>query len=471
MENVHFCRKQFTSCFEVAWLLSEAIQLQQVSLSPVLAKRKSSRSSSRVIKTSSPRNKFDEEEGEVRGRVKSLTDVKKESFAAWCALRTARQAHLARESLQRLTSQLYNPDLAKTIPDKAMADMPDCALLELRPGESVLGSLLGSCETLPVDLLVPSLQSVRPAGMTWFHVVSHAYCILVRCFWPHGLPSHTSTSSPPPTHTLTPSLHAKYHALASFLQQHCPTFSTACSLPSLPPSLFPLPTTTTRGATTIGGGLSRPSDCPPHLRAGEGEVTVVWYRPPAHSQLLNEVRARGNVLSTQAMDLEREASRQGAGLENTTTSGDLILKMDDTGSEVERREETSREKVAATAEMPTSNDNIILGLFGFNQKAVRPPQTSSTTITPSVQVFQVCVNSTGLRRLQEVWTDISTAAQEYLDGHVTGRPVSRSPSRLRKQAEKTQKIHAGLQVLYPMYMYIHTSVLHDCAPLFPNRLN
>ena len=228
------CRNQFTSCFEAAWLLSEAIQLQQVS-SPVLAKRKSSRSSSRMLRTISRGNKTEEGEGETRGRVRSLTDVKKESFAAWCSLRTARQAHLARERFQSLTSQLHTPELAKTLPDKALADMPDFALLELCPGESVLGSLLSSCETLPVDLLVPSQQSVRPAGLTWFHVVSHAYSILIRCFWPPNLPSHTSTSSPPLPHTLTPSLHAKYHALASFLQQHCPLFSTSCSHPQPPP--------------------------------------------------------------------------------------------------------------------------------------------------------------------------------------------------------------------------------------------
>lgn len=461
-------RKQFTSCFEVAWLLSEAIQQRQesslaslVSHSSSVAKPKTTRSSSRMKISSS----HHEEDG--HGSKRSLTGVR-DAYVAWCALKTARQAHLARESFQRLTSQLHNPDLAKPIPEKLLVDLPDFALLDLCSSDTVLSSLLRSTEMMPVDLLVPSAQVTRAAGLTWFQVVSLTYSILTRCFWPADLPQHSTWSLH--THTLTPSLHSKYHSLVSFLQQHCPAFSTSCSLPSLPPSLLPNPMPPKNQDTDhdVGGGLTRsslsPSSSAPlaHLRASDGEITVVWYRPPANSGQENISRSTAKTKMSASGDKELDTSPDGAG--NREMDQEEAISGVPISSASESEALTTKKDDLAHREAMDASQDTVLGLFGFNQKAVKPPQPTATTTTPSVEVFPVRISSAALSRLREEWQELSTAAQGYLDGHVTGRPISRSPSRLRKQAEKTQRIHAGLQVHVCTCIYpLHTGhITHDC---------
>ena len=403
------CSEQFVCCFEVAWLLSEAIEERVVTSLPQAVKSKSSRSSSCVPTKAASR-------GEDIVRVKSMPDVKKKVvYTAWCALKTAQQALHARDNFQNLATQLHNPDLAKPIPQKTLADLPEFALLELCGSDhSLLTGLLTSSDIPSIDLLVPSGQTVLPATLTWCHVVAHTYAVLVRLFWP------TDLSPLPRTHTLTSSLHTQFTALATFLNKHCPSFSASCSLSALPPSLLPSHNSPA-GTATQGGSGGGPIAAPlHHLRASDNELTVVWYKPPANCQLLQYIASVRPKLSSVHVVGEQDSNcpvnPDGKSVDTETTP-------------------------TGTASRDLSGD-IILGVFGFNQRAVK----STSTTCPAVEVFTVRSSTSHLTQLQETWEELSVAAQGYLDGHLSGRPVSRSPSRLRKQAEKTQRVHAGLQV-------------------------
>lgn len=375
-------------------------------------------------------NPYRQEEGDAREK-KSLTELRKDAYAAWCALKTAQQAHLARDHFQHLTSQLHKSDLTKDIPEKLLVELPDFALIDLCGSiNSTMSHLLASIEALPIDVLIPSAQMTQRAGLTWFQVMAYTYSILTRCFWPTDLPHHHPLW-PLHTHPLTPSLHAKYHSLMLFLQKHCPSFSATCSLPSLPPSLFP---TSQNDKSPLRGRVTNTTPSAPstrslsHLRASENEVTVLWYRPPAGSQLLLVGGAKAGTDELTQPKVSGEDEAQVNGIAGNGVKNDEQSLPDADGC-------------------PDSGD-VILGLFGFNQKAVKPPQpnATSTTVTPHVEVFNVSVSSVGLGVLQDKWQDLSSATQEYLGSHVTGRPISRSPSRLRKQAEKTLRLQAGLQV-------------------------
>ena len=388
---------------------------EAVTSSPVLtrsSKVKTSRSTTSLAatankKTSSPRLAG---EGERGGRRQLPEGMKRGAYTAWCALKTARQAQLARESFQSLSSQLHHPELAKTLPDKALGELPDFALLELGRGESgedeSLASLLltTSDSPPPLDALLSTAQLVQTqGGLTWFQVLGLSYSILVRCFWPPA--SGPVASWLPHTHTLTSSLHTRCHALLSFLHQHCPTFATSCTLPTLPPSLIPTPTPS-KMPPPGGPILGAPSLH--HLRASDAEVTVVWCRPPPNSP-----------------------TRLNAGGSHDHPDDVMAGSRD-------------------------QQDYVVVGVFGFNQRSLKQPQPGSTGI-PAVEVFSVRMRSGDLGRLREVWDELLEAAQDYLGGRLSGRPVSRSPSRLRKQAEKTQRIQAGLQV--PQIMMIDLYIL------------
>ena len=359
--------------------------------------------------------------------------MKRTAYAAWCALKTSRQALVAGERLQQLTAQLNNPDLAKRVPEKALSDMPDFSLLHLcKRDNSIINSLLNSSDTLPVDLLLPSAQRVVCGGLTWFQVVTHTYGILTHCFWPPDMVTTLSSSLLPRIHTLTPSLHTEYHALVCFLNKHCPLFLSSCSLPSLPTSLLP-PPPAHQGTTTAAG--PHPLTAPPtnHLRASDGEVTVVWYTPPADSALLQHT-------SKMRRDTETSAGREEL---SKTTSESKTKQVTPT---LTATNETTPSRPVHTRngshDMSCDGD-IIFGVFGFNQRSVKPHPSSPA----AVEVFTARLTASDLTQLRQMWQELSVAAKDYLDEHLSGRPISRSPSRLRKQAEKTQKIQAGLQVI------------------------
>ena len=275
--------------------------------------------------------------------------------------------------------------------------MPEFALFDLANiGEDhTLSHLISSSETVPGDILLPSAQSVSPSTtqLTWFQVVSYTYSLLTGCFWPY---SHTSLST---THTLTGSLHTRYLAMAEFLNRHLPLFPSSLLTPSLPPSLL---------ADSPNSHKAPPLS---HLRAGENEVGVVWYTPSPNSHLHKHI------------------------VTSLSKTGDVVEGSHDAGGGSH------------------DQDDIILGVFGFNHKSVRPPQPG---VTPSVEVHTVCVSSSHLAQLRETWRELAEAARSYLDDRLSGRPISRSPSRLRKQAEKSQQVQANLQVCVYTSIHAHT---------------
>lgn len=371
-------------------------------VSPVsthVSKRKISRSTATITTTTTKKTSSTQlASEEVKKPTPSEVKSKKDIYMAWCCLKTAQHAHLARETFKTLTSQLHHPELAKTIPDKALTDIPEFVLLECdHSNDDILTYLLTSKDApLPIDILVPSAQMVQSRGLTWFKIVAFTYSILSRCFWP-STTSDQNGRSFSSIHSLTSSLYTRYYTLISFLHKHCPLFATSCTLPSLPPSLV-TPSSPTK--TTPGGVIFYPQSPSSlrHLQANDREMTIVWYKPSCDSPLL--------LLNIRSRDHD-----------------DVMVGSRD------------------------QDDDIILGVFGFNQKALKQPKIDSTSI-PSVDVFNVHIRATDLEHLKQRWEELSDTAQNYLDSHLSGRPVSRSPSRLRKQAEKTQQIQAGLQVQY-----------------------
>ena len=334
-------------------------------------------------------------------------------YTAWCAMRTAQQSLLSRQSLLLLTSQLHNPDLARPLPEKALSCLPDFALLELCASNTLLDTLLLSQDLIPCDLLSPSAQTAQAAGLTWFRVVTYASSLLQMCFWPSSLSRGSGWTLH--YHSLTPSLHAKFLCLASFLQQNCTIFSKSCLLPTLPPSLLspsPPKNQPPMGSPTRTVAPPNP-DTLSHLSAREGEVAVLWLHPPLHPH-----------------------SHTGAG---KPSDGAASPSRDEDGAT-----SPSREKDGGVS----SREQRIIGLFGFNSKAVKPHPPPSA-LAAGIEVHSVSLSLAALSQLQEEWQELVGAAQGCLDGRVTGRPISRSPSRQRKHLEKTQRIQAGLQVSRP----------------------
>ena len=329
---------------------------------------------------------------------------KREAYTAWCALKTAQHSFQARENFKNLVCQLSHQDLAKPLSDKALRDIPEFALFELCSDgdDQTLSHLLSSMESIPVDSLLPSAQGagLNPRGLTWFQVLSLAHSLLSRCFWP-GDGSYGSLSH---AHSLTDHLVRQYQALDSFLQRHLPLFSASCSLPSLPPPLLP-DTQTLKSPLPLG-----------HLKASECEMTVVWYRPQGNTQLVSSVKRRW-----------QSAERDLAGT-------DSLKPQEKTDDVIEE----SSDIVGGSHDA----DDIILGLFGFNQKPVKLPQPGMP-VTPAVEVFAATLSVSDLARLKDSLRELLEATQ----GHrVSGRPISRSPSRLRRQVEKNQREQASLQV-------------------------
>jgi hypothetical protein len=161
-------------------------------------------------------------------------------------------------------------------------------------------------------------------------------------------------------------------------------------------------------------------------------MTVVWYRPQPNSPFalhISSDKRAGLPLKKPRNDL---GSADRATLRETAVPDEVMSKSHDLND--------------VTSGSRDQKDDIILGLFGFNQKAVKPPPQSGPPVTPAVEVFAVSVRSGDLDQLRHTWRQLSGAAQGLLDNRLAGRPISRSASRQRKQVEKNQQVQASMQV-------------------------
>ena len=195
-----------------------------------------------------------------------------QSYLGWCAVKTAPSCLLGLEKLQQASAELHNKELVKGIPDKHLAALPDCTLLEVCGSSRLMERLLSGDELLvPLDRLLPLAQSpTNPHRLTWFTLLGHFSHQLQRCFFWQPLSSSSTSSSSSKwglhshslTHLLTPSL----IPLREFLSSRCSLFSSQCSLPSVPTILL----------QTASNSPAAPLAEFSHLSAKEPEASIIW---------------------------------------------------------------------------------------------------------------------------------------------------------------------------------------------------
>ena len=331
----------------------------------------------------------------------------RESYLAWCMLKSALQCHNASQQLRALSSELHNEEVTKPLTDKVLDDLPDFALLDLCPMENSL-DLLAMEEGVvppPIEMMLPSAQHTDTTGLTWFKIIRYFCKLLYACFWQkNSLDVISSTCSPWMLHysERSPSTYSKCKALLLFLSQHCPPFK-SCRLPSVPP-VVSLSSTAQRpsgGAQSAAGGQQADA----HLTATDNELTVVWAKP----------------------------------YPSVSTPFPSALAAD---GKVKDQNETEKDK-EKTSKADDDDEEEIIGIFAFNQRAVRsalPPNLSSF----GFESYTVRTTTGKLSRLHKVWQELTAASNSVLvESRSSTRPISRSPSK-QKRMEKPFKVPSEL---------------------------
>ena len=242
-------------------------------------KRSSSRASLKTSQQEPERGKTHKAEKEW------AKEREREAYNAWALVKTALQTQSAVHNLQLLTSELHNQEATKPIPDKVLAELPGFALLDLCQSKDLLSALTTSLEPPSIQTLAPGSQLPQPAGVSWFRVAVYAEGLLQQCFWQKAtLVSDTDWGLH--YHSLTASVYTKCCAVVEFLSKHFSHFVKKSTLPPPPslllsstPSSSSVPPATPLPPTLLGGQSVTPPQTEAHLTAGDGEVSVVWYRP------------------------------------------------------------------------------------------------------------------------------------------------------------------------------------------------
>ena len=338
----------------------------------------------------------------------------RETYLAWCMVKSAVQSHSVSHQLRALSVELHNEDVVKGLTDKAVDDLPDFALNDLCPSETLLQVLATDEQGLPpIELMLPTAQHTDTTGLTWFKIVGYFRKLLQTCFWQKSsLEVSNSTHSPWLLHfsEQTPSTYAKCKALHSFLSQHCPSFK-SCRVPPLPPFV----SLSSTGQRPSVGSQSAGGQADAYLFAPDNELTVVWTKPF---------------------------------LSLTSTSISL-------NSDIKIVDEDKKEKDVSAED--------IVGLFALNQKAVR---TSMPPNLPSFGFESHTVRMTvkKLSQLHAVWQELTTASRSVLvESRSSSRPMSRSPSK-QKRMEKPFRVPQDL------IESLETAVI-DLADALGSKLN
>ena len=319
----------------------------------------------------------------------------RESYIAWCMVRCAIQSLNASQQVTVLASELRNEEITKKINDKMLDDLPDFVLLDLCPSENLLQMLatdINRGHAPPIETMLPSTQHADTTGLTWFKVIGYFNSLVQHCFWQKNALSVHVTTSPWLLHysELTPSTYSKCRSLLTFLLQHCSPFK-SCRLPSIPPLLSLLQT----GQRQSGGAQSAAiQQADSYLSAADNELSVVWISPfftPIARKYIN-----------------------GKVHEETEIAG-----------------EKTEERVIS--------DDIIVGYFGLNQKAVRT-SIPANLASFGFESYIVKMPSKMLSELHTTWQDLAAASKAVLvESHSSSRPLSRSPSK-QKKLEKPFRI-------------------------------
>ena len=325
----------------------------------------------------------------------------RENYLAWCMVKCATHSLSASQQLTVLASELRNEEVTKRITDKVLDDLPDFVLLDLCPSENLLQTLATDVhrgDAPPIEAMLPSTRHADMTNLTWFKIIGYFNYLLQHCFWKKNALS-TTASSPWLLHynEFTPSAYSKCKSLLTFLLQNCPPFKT-CRLPATPPLLSLSPA----GQRPSGGSHSAAiQQADTYLSAADNELSVIWTSPFL-------------------APLARKA-----------------------GTNVSCEGETEKAKISNSEENALSGDDIIMGYFVLNQRAVRTSIPSNLS-SFGFESYIIKMPSKKLSELHTIWQDLATASKSILmESRSSSRPLSRSPSK-QKKLEKPFRIPSEL---------------------------
>ena len=352
-----------------------------------------SRASQASSKASS---KVQEQEQKSKAEKEWSKERTREAFFAWCSIRTAQHIVGITQGLHRLTAEIRNEEVAKLLPDKAIMNMPDFALLEICRPHDVADVLVTSVESVSVDVLAPSAQVVDTIGLSWFKVLAYTHTLLQKCFWQKSSLPATNSRWSLHYHCLTPIFYQRSRAMLDFLAVHFPPFS-SLRIPS-PVGALPSVSATQKSTLSFQPAPGQQSVVPPlspaaepgHLSAGDAELNVIWMKP----------------------------------------------------------------FVCAESAEETDATSPILGLFAMNQKAIKITNTTAINFKAmNMNVLLVKTTVPALLELYNTWEDLAVAAKDYLDTKATSRPISRSPLK-QKKSDQSLKPPSELQVHTTVFILI-----------------
>lgn len=208
---------------------------------------------------------------------KDSKECYRDKIVAWNCVKAAATIKQSYLSLSTITASLHKEEILKALPDKALVDLPDFALMEL------CGSVTPHQDPLPVESISPSRQSFSSMELTWlpilnYHCSLHQQFTPTRGLLPNGLPEDVITTS------------SQCSNLHHFLSDHLPYYSKTCIIPGIPKVLIPYAVSQ----------QSAPSMTGSYIPVGEWEVAILWNTPVFNpSQVLNGIVSLHHKSSTQ----------------------------------------------------------------------------------------------------------------------------------------------------------------------------
>ena len=203
----------------------------------------------------------------------------RDNYLSWCTIKSALKTSTARQTLLSYACAANNADLNKTLPEKALLDLPDFVLLDLSPQCLTLDLLVSKPVIMPVESLLLSRQYRPKITLTWFKIINYYHRLIQRCFWQKVSLQLPHSDWMLHYNTATPLLYGKAKALFGFLSTHCGPFR-SCQIPVFPQQV--VPSGGLAPWTTLTGGTHRE----PHLQASDIEVTIIWHTNPLPSSSL-----------------------------------------------------------------------------------------------------------------------------------------------------------------------------------------
>ena len=213
-----------------------------------------------------------------RSPEKDTKESYRDKIVAWNCIKAAAAIKQSYLSLSTITASLHKEEILKTLPDKAIVDLPDFVLMEL------CGSVSPHQDPLPMESIFPSRQSFSSMELTWlpilnYHCSLHQQFTPTRGLLPNGLPADVITTA------------SQCSNLHHFLSDHLSYYSKSCVIPGIPKVLIPYAISQ----------QSAPSMTGSYTPVGEWEVVILWNPPVFNPEqvMLNGVVSLHHKSSTQ----------------------------------------------------------------------------------------------------------------------------------------------------------------------------